>query len=253
MRRRGVVIAAIVVCVPVVFALGGCKKKGTASVTCGALEAFESRLGTLNVPQVALGEILWVNRDKKTGGMLGRVIFGEGDVTLHTPSDHLSVAYDSKLSITFSANVPAAAKATLESAISKSTELVVDNFQRRTLFRVIDLLNGDQAAKSLIENHLHANPKDEIHVVFAVVEAKSLSFSVAGASSTGANVSTLAYGDYELRVSYNCQNVLGWTGPASPVFFKSAPVGFDGHQGSFYFDSSVDSSLRDIDLRAAFM
>ncbi len=233
------------------FSATGCITKGTASAKCGGVENFESRLGVINLPQLALGQVFSVNRSNKTGGPVGRVRFSQDQVTVHDTTGSLGVAFDSKLSIDFSANIPATVRATLASAITKSTELSVKDMQRRSLFRVIELLNADQAMIQAVENHIQHNPADEIHVVHAVMAVSSLAFSLAGSSSTQAGVSTVAYGDYELKVTYECSQVLQMTGPSTPAFFKSAPIGFDRKTRTFYFDSSVDPSLREINFMPA--
>jgi len=245
-------ILALVLLTAPLLAMGPCDKKGTATARCGAVENFESRLGTVNVPQLALGQFFSVNRVKKRGLPLGIVTFTPGDITTHPRVKKLATTYSSSMAITFSANVPEAARGALSTAVSKSTELAADDVERRTLTRILSLLNSDTKAKAAIATHLQNNPGDEIHVVHAVQDASRLSIGLGGGSNTEVNVSVVNYGDFELKVTYDCKNALDLAGSDVPVFFKSAPVGYDAASKEFYFESSTEPSLFEIDLTPVF-
>jgi hypothetical protein len=249
MRRR---LILAVVCLAASLLVVGCKTEGTATATCGAVELFESRLGTINVPRLTLGQYFAVNRATKSGGPIGVVHFEDSNVAKDpTPAD-FTTAYDSKLQVSFSAEIPEEAKGALTTAIQKATELTAHNLQRRSLHQVSDLMSKDIAAKEAIARHLRNNPGDEIHIVHAVLDADKLDISLAGAATTAANVSVVNYGDFELKVAYECSNTLGFAGRGVSVFFKSVPVGLDTRDDMFYFDSTKEASLANINLMALF-
>jgi len=101
----------------------GCKTVGVASARAGEVESFESGLGTINVPRLALGQVFGINRIAKRGMPIDKVKYSTKDVSSDQKIDALKIGFDSKLDISFGANIPAAVQGSFSTAIAKSTEL----------------------------------------------------------------------------------------------------------------------------------
>ena len=230
--------------------LTSCVTTGTATAKVSSIETFESRLGIINVPQFTIGTVFWIDRKTKQSGPVNIISYTKDDLVYAAKKDKDRISYDSKMEVSFSANIPVGAQGGLATAIQKSTNLEAENLQRISMKDAITRLNSLKDKKSIVDFISH-NPQADIFIVFAVMEASKFVLSVENSASSGANVSIVRYGNYELSVSYNAASLLEMAGKGVPVFFKIAALGYDAKNDKFFFDSTKDTSMIDINLNAA--
>jgi hypothetical protein len=208
---------------------------GTATVTCGDAEQFESDLGVLNLAQLRLGQYMYVDTARLIAFHGGFLPSTQSVVT--EPVASLSTHYAARVSVALSASVPTDLQAQAKEAISRSTRLTATGVRRETMPSVVAALEANSVSGNDIKRAL-AEPRVVPFVVHAVVRADSLRIGLAE-SDSGAVSTHLVVGGYDLTVSFECSQVLEVFGSQVPVFFKVTPIGYTPERG-FFVNTQVD-------------
>jgi hypothetical protein len=206
---------------PIILALlsGGCTTTpATAHVECGGTQHVSGDYGYSNGAGFQLGSVRRYVQSK---------YIRANDHSL-TPTSPTSVSLadvtqnvEQSVKIDISANVPATVQVDVKSAISNSMKIEIKGaVSRSEIPGYIDLLNSDAGLKSSILAAID-EPQTKVFLVYAVVLAKEVHFSLENAVNGSASANVLKVGDFEVSVDYKCSDKLDRTKDSPvPMFFK---------------------------------
>jgi hypothetical protein len=232
---RLVIVGAMVFC-------SGCDEDVNATATCKNIQAVDSRLGTLNVSNLPLGAMLIANTAKKRVVSPAVMKLKPEDQVPSPTVDHEELGFDSALDISFSADLEAPVKATLESYIKNSSKIVADKVTRVGLQDVEGLINSQPAVKDWFKKN---SGKDLVlFMVYSVQHANSLNLDLSGTQHVGAGVNVAKVGDFKLSVTYKCDAVGKMSGDQFNAFFKAIPLMYDNASAEVKFDPTADVDFK---------
>jgi hypothetical protein len=227
-----------------------CDKKGSAFVTCGKLQKFEERIGTINTPHFALGAVVGLNTLQKSTAPLGVITPQSSDITTSAPVAAEDDAFSSDLLIKFSANIPAAAQGGISNEIKQRTHIAATNVKRVSMNNVSASVKANPPLKGVIKASLQA-PNTAVLIISGITYADSIKIEASGAVDSSATVKVLKYGDYELSVTYTCSDVLTMSGAQFGAFFKYALLRYDSASDEVVVDLTQAIDLADYNLNPA--
>jgi hypothetical protein len=232
--------AGLLACVP------GCDQNVTAVAKCGSLEAFQSRIGILNAPQLPLGAVVALNKKTKQGFLIGVLQPGDADKVDSPPVASLVEKFEAKLSISLSADLPQVTTASIGSLISDASTLSASNVKRTSMRDPVKLLNGNSALKDRVKAMASADTL--FTVVSSVISADKIGVGLDNSIATNASANVVKYGNFTLKVSYQCSNVMNMAGQQFAAFFKVTPVSFDAAADAASLDISQEIDLAEYNL-----
>lgn len=223
-----------------------CEEHATAVAKCGGLEAFQSRVGVLNVPQAPLGTIIAVNKKTRNGFPAGILQPAAADKVDSPPLATLTEKFEAKLSITITGDLPQAVQASIGSLISDATTMTVNNSKRTSIKDPIALINADANIRKRLRQI--AGQDVALMVVSAIISADKINIGLDNSIKTNASANVVKYGNFSLAVSYQCSNFVEMAGQQFGAFFKVTPIAYDHSADQVVLDASQDIDLSQYNL-----
>jgi len=209
----------------------GCPKQdATATVQCGSLEKFRGDVGNFNSANWALGSLVVIDTEKRTGSFLDAISPADTDTTSSPPIGREESHFASEFELEVSANVPAAVAANIKTAINSQTTVLATNLRRVSIKDAASVLNRSaSAAQAIKEVYANAGPNIVVLFISSIVYADSTSIELASSTKASAGVSTLSYGDYKVAVAYKCSGSVNRTASGTPfgAYFKTTVIRYD--------------------------
>jgi hypothetical protein len=220
----------------------GCKS--TANVACTEVEKFQSRSGVVNIPHFGLGDVILLDTIKKTGQYLLHCQITSDNISATPPIDSIEILTNTGFTIGLTGKVAKAnadVQADVKSEISNNTTFFLSNSVRKNVINPSTEINQTSifpTLKSAIQNN-----NDVICMfVSGIVYADKFEFRVKKSSQTEASTNIIKVGEFNVKVSYDCQGSLIVDAKKGGVFFKSSFFRLDDAKNQLVVHAS------DIDL-----
>ncbi len=243
----------------------GCKRKGSAIVSCTHIEKLETGLGLLNIPDVLVGNVIEIVPSTKKGSHKASIKLDSGDISVTAGNAVTDISHNSGLTITFSANIPGTATAALNSTLSDSMQLQLANSKRHQIDNPEPVLNRPDNLRlinGIFQNSLTGH---RYLLVFGGNSADSVNFALKGGTTNRLTTTIPSVGSFELDVNYQCQGDLttkaaaitasaanaAGNGKDLPTFFKVVEI-IKNADGSISV-TTFDGDIADYDLSSAVM
>lgn len=248
--RRRLKLATVATVLIGCFPLASCDQDVGAVATCGSILSAQSRLGIVNTPHFAIGSIFVVNTATKQGTFVTALAVDPSQLVLSPQELSYKSHLEQSLDVALSVSLPSGAEAALKSYISAMTLLDATNVIRKSVIDVAGLINGNQEAMKAINSISPpaSNSLNYIMVVSTVTYVDALNIELDNASKVTANVSAMKIGNYNLSVTYKCENALTVSGPGAGAFFKVTTLKFVPEEHRVFIDASADINLSDYNL-----
>lgn len=206
----------------VVSAFQGCKSYGDCS--CTNVQKFSSNVGTINIPQLVIGDVVILDTITKTAQTKTNIFIPEKLKSIGTPVDTTMILSTATLDVALSGSIAKASasiQAQAKTDILQNTVFFMKNSISKTIRPTDSLMNLPNiltSLKKVLQNNQHA----VIFFVSKVIYADNFNFQIKSSTSTDANANIVHTGNFDVNVSYSCQGSLRLNSKSGGLLFKGS-------------------------------
>lgn len=226
-RRYAALLFFLVAAIGLSVAFGlGTRNRIAAVATLTRGEAYKTEIGTLNLGQYNLGDVLIVRSGKSH--RVKRLSFPSESIEFSGPSASASVQIRDNLDLSFSVDVPKSIEVQLRSEITQSLALTLINYRSASIPQsIIERAMSD----SDFINFMRSNPwvKDEdklIYIVSVVYEADSVKLE-RNRQGRDAGSGEIKIANYDFTLDENSFSNVEITGTRAYVIYNTVCYSWD--------------------------
>ena len=241
MNRRVAAVLVVLVVLAIATTAGmyiySAKRRANVTVSCLELDHLHSNLGALNVPAYPLGKVLVLDRTtKKVQGLMTLTTTDSDLAKIDAPQD-TSVKLDTKLEMTFDADVPETIKAQASTTLRNLISVELEGMVRTDLANPYALANASADLKEQVRT---LSVSRAVVLVSTIKKADSLEIKLADDAQVKTTGNVLQVGKYEVAVTYKCDGLYKAQGMQVGVFYGVASLDYDQKTGTIIPGEPVD-------------